>query len=502
MNVSISLILVGCTIPTTSSESIPPLTARNTSTEIIPKASPSSRPPILVRPTEKLPSPIPPILTPELAATPPLPVISDTPQPTAIITPTFITPTITSEAAGWSSDLLYLSDEKLMRWDPVANNVIQLAENVISYSVSANGKKAALLQSQKIAANGNELFDLTSLDLITNQSVIVNQSISRLSGITISPDSQWLAYIVPGLLLNNEASLYRISLVDPEPPELIGVCIPVSPSICETPVWNSDSQSILWSDMRGIWLANLKDTQAQNVITNIVQVTDPKGLQTDIQVMYHSLKWRSNGRYVIATVVPSSSGTSWKALIDLSTGRMAEIPDTYNLPAEAVSTRWLPDGSFIVGHRGQTKPGDLPFLTIYLPAPTRGDLMTVQRRLQFHLSDMPDESSGIPESVTYTPSWIAQFDEEYIYLALIPTPPENNSNFIEINLKENIYQSITQIPSRVEGVLWSPDHRGVLVIVTNKQFLYISLKNRATIEIQSISGSQAQDFLWLPPTLH
>jgi hypothetical protein len=460
-----------------------------------------------------LPSPTLAFSTPEATSTRPIELNPlYTPVPSATLT---ATPTLTPQAVHWSSDLLFLSGDRLMRWDPVTYSVTTLVEQVMAYTVSANGKKAVVMQPLKITANSNELFNLSVIDLTTNQISLLVKRTSLLDGISISPDGRWVAYLFPHINPTETLTIYITASNGTTLPMAAGACEPETPLICQTTTWSQDSQSVLWSDQRGIWLVDVNSSNPIQVISNRVTVVDPKGQISEMVVYYHGIQWRPGGRYLLATVTPSSSNTHWQAIIDTRTTRISEIPDTFNSTDHAVSAQWLWDGSLVVSHTGSSDPANLPYLTVWQPSPTRANLLTVLQTIQVGMDNLPTPANPTPvfpfapfassfftgnESTVYTPNWIVQFDAIYLYIVM--TNPSANTHWylLSYDLRQNIFLKIGQIQPDTSEVKWSPDRRGALVIQEQNHPYYVPLDGSPATDLQPVMGNQTHDYYWLPPT--
>ena len=93
-----------------------------------------------------------------------------------------------------SSDLLFLSDHRLYRWDRLTHYGVILAENVLEFTASASENLVVMLRSKDVAANGVELYDLEVLDLTSMQVHPITVNLPRVDSISLSSDGRWLVY--------------------------------------------------------------------------------------------------------------------------------------------------------------------------------------------------------------------------------------------------------------------------------------------------------------------
>ena len=137
---------------------------------------------------------------------------------------------------------------------------------------------------------------------------------------------------------------------------------------------------MIWDDARGIWQAGPSKLLPSLVISNQLEIADPKGQMTRKQVQFHGLAWSPFGRYFLTRIQPNGSDVSWQAVVDTSLGRMAEIRTSYQLDQPTALVFWLKDGNLAVVHRDENQKDSQVALESWQILPTRPDLMSLDFR--------------------------------------------------------------------------------------------------------------------------
>jgi len=393
-----------------------------------------------------------------------------------------------------TSSLLFLSRGNLMRWDYVTGYSGTLVEGVASFSASSSGKQIALVRPRKISANGVELYDLALLDFDSMHLATLVEKISQPVGFAISPDGNWVAYLLAG----KPASIYKISSDAASQPIQLGSCSIKNQAHCQTVVWSPDSQSIAWMDAQGIWLSALQPAIPKLVSPTKVEITDPKGKKSVIEVNYDSLSWAPSGRYLLTRLV-TSSRVSWQAILDTRTGRLAEVPDTFGQDKVIVSLGWLHDGSLIVTGASDPIHSLLPYIKVWQVYATSNNLLASYKKFDFQSDQLPQIVSQIKTIPTICLSWPAELQEQKIAFATTMATTSVNPMLFTLDLNDGGIQKLLEIPSDTTDVLWAPDGGGALVIGPRSGILFIPLSRNVIHNVTSLVGSDAHGFKWLPP---
>ena len=453
-----------------------------------------------VPPTD-LPSPVPtrpasrnPLSTPpgELNPRPSLVL----PTSGATIASTDPTPTKTRQPR-IASDLLYLSEGRLMRWDRVTRFSSTLVENVDSYTTDASGMRIILLRPRQVALNGQELFDLDLLDLSSKQVVHLVEETGRIYTPSLSPDGNRLAYRTSP----DEGAVQVISVGAAVLPLELGTCIPAAESDCSVLAWSPDSQHLLWSDARGIWTGKPPAEPARQIHANQVEVADPAGQSSQIQARFSGLQWSPLGRFALLTVSPDHSEVSWRAVLDTRTGRLQHLIDSYETDPKQASVEWLQDGTLAVARATDPQSGRSPVIQIWNVLPTNPNLVVELRK--FEPFSQSDSGSQLQPS---------DRDQEILCLDWIYQPRPDNLQFgailegafkrpalFDLKMSTGSLTQLAQLDPETEQVIWAPDGSGLLVIGTRGQVFYSSLDGREVYDLRQQLGANPHQFLWLPP---
>lgn len=403
------------------------------------------------------------------------------------------------------SDLLFLSNERLMRWDHTTGYLGMLVEGVASFSASASGREIALLRPREITADGIELFDLDLLDFETMQLVRAKEKIPRLKSMTISPDGNWIAYFIQDEIL--QVYIDRIDQPGSNPNasqgQTPGECQPQAADQCSQLAWSPDSQSLLWKDHRGIWLGTVDKNQARLVLPAQVEVVDPKGQTTAVNVAFGSLSWSPTGRFALTQVIPSAAGVRWQALVDTRAGRLKEIPDTHEYSGTVVHVFWGASGDLWVTHSNDPETDLPPYIKHWQIVPTNNDWMMLVKVYPLAGTEM-SSATGSPGEI-FCPDWLAPLDAETYTLGLHSTLANQEVQLLSLSLKDGLVTTLRLVPVAAQQVLWAPDGGGALILAkisstgASGWIYFFPLGDAEPIDLGLTIGPGARDFTWLPP---
>jgi Tol biopolymer transport system component len=411
-------------------------------------------------------------------ATPSSPVVTTTPLPEM------------------TSDLLYLTDGKLMRWDHVTDYSSLLASGVEKFAVSESGKKVALIKTTNITANGVELFILAILDFDTKQITNLIENAPPLSAISISADGKWIAYTTDA----GNANIIVINTDDGEQIFEAGTCTREDDGSCNKLAWSPDGKNLLWTDDRGIWNFNVESGSSHLLHTNVVRVTDPKGGEGEVSVQFDSLTWSPRGRYVLMEVIPSDSGVRWQGILDTKNGRFAQVPNSFDYSTLDACACWSKDGSLMVGHSGDSAEDRPPYINIWGIVPTHNDLLILEENFELDSQFFPSLSNLDEFEQHYFPNWLSQINENKSYFGLTLIDTNSSPLLFELDLRNGTLSEIIVIPYNPIDVLWSPDGVGALIIGKNSEIIFAPFDGSLMRDLHLRLGEDAQDFIWLPPT--
>ena len=443
------------------------------------------------------------------------PVPEATPTITLSLSPTLQTPTwveksqhtldaipaSTAEAGGageraqpptHSSDLVFLADSNLLRWDHVTNYTSVLAQDVVDYSVSSNGKKLALLRPRNMVANGIELFDLAMLDMDSKQLVTLLPAISKLMAV-ISPDGKWIAYTNQV----DDPGIYMLPAAGQSQPISVGECRASGPLHCTQLVWSADSRTILWDDSLGVWIAGVDKTLPELIHPHHLQVSDPKGNQTRLEVSLSQFSWSPQGRFVLVHIAPNDSNVSWYGLLDTRKGMVVEVPDSFQTDTPLASIDWAINGDLFVVNSGLSFTNQPATIKIWQVVPTRSDLLLLKKTYNLAWEHLVGNQAANSNSRYLT--WLSQRSPDTLAFAL--QQPETGANPIlyEFDFEEDSLRLVRSLPSNISELFWSPDGSGILILGSQNQVMYAPVDGSTPYDLLPVLGMDAHSFLWLPP---
>ncbi len=432
-----------------------------------------------------------------------------TPSVTALISPTpALTSTVTQPAATSTpgvlatSDLLFISGKRLLRWDHVTHYSSSLAENVVAFSTNATGSKIILLRPRSIAANGNELFDLDLLDFSSKQTHHLIEGTPSMLNLALSPDGTWLAYQQSS---EGKPSMRLLRLAETATPQNLGECETQGSESCTRATWSPDSQNLVWGDPHGLWTAQAGKDSASLVHTSSVEVPDPQGKTSQIEARLVSPEWSPAGRFVLVQVIPYQSEASWHAVIDSLTGKLAQVLDSYKLSPDQVSVGWLPNGRLAVARSsipGNPAPATIQIWDVFATNP---DLLVSYWQFILPSNNLP--SGATPQTISDSAisslrlNWIQQSHPGHLLFGAIQPDSPSQSGLYDLNLLTNSVTQLTQLNTDIKEVFWAPDGSGMLIITADGQAHFVSADGKETFDLELSTGSTLPGFVWLPPSL-
>ncbi len=490
--------------------------------------------------------------SPTYTATPPA-----SPQPSSLLAagaaayPTALPPRSPSVPV---SDLLYLSQDRLLRWRPPALVPQLLAEDVQAISLTPDGRLAALLRPRRMTANGQPRFDLELLDLQTLQTASLLKESPPLLQIHLSSDGNWLAYQVDV----EEGPIYALSISDlrqaiaaaptptpqqaassgapltlqetlsgspveaaPRAPLRLGACRP-QPA-CDSLDWapaapgalvgapSPARAALIWSDPRGIWLANPGQPSGSPRLIQPaeISVADPKGQKSQVQVRFSQAAWSPQGRFILARVQPLNSPIAWYTLVDTVSGRQADIQDSYSQTPNQAQARWLPNGDLLVTHASDPARQVSPFVHLVLVRPTSPDLLVAGKSFDLYSDALPFSASARKIIPVHEVNWAGDPLAGRMPLGVNLVGMDAAPVLFLLDLQVGKLDKLADLPANIAAVYWSPDGSGGLMMVaaggpseagsTGQRPLFITLDGSGFYDLGAVLGPDPHDFHWLPP---
>jgi hypothetical protein len=450
-----------------------------------------------------------------LSTAAPVPLLSPSALSTAPTRPP-ASPTATrSRLPAVASDLLYLSQNRLMRWDRLVGSTQLLVENVADYTASHGGTAVALLRPRKMTANGSERFDLEILNLQTLQTSPLLAEIPRPLALALSPDGDWLAYILP----TENGAIYLRKIEAQAEARSLGNCRADPDRPCSSLAWSPDSKQLAWSDSQGVWLAsreehlaaNPPETPARLVHSNRVQVSDPQGKSSQIEVSFDSPAWSPAGRFILLEVRPLASSVSWQGVVDTSSGRLSQAQDSFRYAPSEADAIWLPDGSLLVIHASDPQRQAPPFVHVWAVMPTSPDLLESRRQYNLYSDAFPFSESARKSIPAHSLDWPGMLDAHRLGLGVRLFGLDIAPILFRLDLPTGVLYKLSDLPADIAQVLWSPDGAGALALGPRGQAFYMPFSNRSSdggplgggelSDLRPALGGDAHRFTWLPPVV-
>jgi hypothetical protein len=421
--------------------------------------------------------------------------------PTVIHTPTAASQVLAPEPLtdtipeyGETSDLLYLDEDKLMRWDHITNYSSMLIDGISEYDVSQSGNQIAVLKKMKVTADGQEIFNLGVFDFKTKQLNYLVESVAGMFGVSISPDGKLI-------LFNKESPTGEITIVKNEPdpnPEVLGICIGSQNEDCNEFSWSPDSQKIIWRNPNGIWLADVTDLPGFLLHPNKITVTDPKGAEEEIEVEFGSFIWSPQSRFVLLDVIPSDYGVRWQGILDSNSGQIVRVPQSIDYSELDACANWTMEGDLLVGHSAPEEES-APQIEIWEIMPTKAELLVRQNEIQLDSGIYPSMSSNEDGENVFFPNWLNQVNDTTFNFGLCHVKSTLAPILYQLDIKQNKLKEIVVIPNNSTDIIWSPDGLGALIMGMDGEVLYAPFNGSLMRDLREILGQSAREFKWLPP---
>jgi hypothetical protein len=393
-----------------------------------------------------------------------------------------------------TSDLLYISDGDLYRWDHVTDYSSLLLENIEEYKVSTSGKTLVAQKSRNITANGMELFDLVVLDLDTKKAVTLLQSIPSLEAFSPSPDGNSVAYITG----EPEFGLFLVQLDEQNNHIFIENCLSASDLDCDSIHWSPDSLTFAWKDENGIRIYT--DYIGKSYISheNLVEIIDPKGNRTEILVDLVPKSWSPENRYLLVEVIPSDDGVHWHGILDTKRRFLQPIPESFQYSGIDSCAVWTNEGYLLVGHSGNGENESPAYIELWEIVPTNPEMLQALGRMDIQNEHMLP--TGIQENATLFPNWMHSLGPSQVLFGLSELNGSTSTQITLADLDDGTLEELIIVPYHVKSINWSPDGEGALVKTNDSGYLFVPFDGSMIRELDTDFGEGARDLFWMPPS--
>ena len=430
-----------------------------------------------------------------------VPYISSTPQPptltpTKIIRPTIIPPILPVSDGNLpqlTHDLIYSSGAGLMLWSHETGNVETLIEAhdiAVGYIreivVSADGQQAALLHNKADKVDGLSILDLKTRQITPLVEIETEGYV--LFDVNFSPDGKWISYLLEDVL--ERQGTINVSRVDRASIAEVGYCVEGSSvelnGECYTYLWSPDSRSILWSDARGIWLADIGQP-ARLIIA--------QGKDVGEQI-YIPSAWSPSGQFILSNNAFVDSDVGCYGILDARSGDIDEsFHACVSIGAPGIDVIWLQDDRLFVTRPAYWEDDRLPTLEIWSVSPGVDKLLTPEKTFSINI----DPQKNWPANP------IQLRDGRIVFFVL------NNDNADYQSRGLYLTTSNLDAPVKVNGVpplmpdnfyaeiLWAPDGSGAIYHDWDTEMLlYIPTSENTLLDLRPFLGDHAPNFIWSP----
>jgi len=399
------------------------------------------------------------------------------------------------------NDLLFIQDDRLMRWKSASNEVeVLLGDSAVwDYVLTADQKHAAVvLHRQDKDVLGMYHLESKTLDVLVPVSrVWPTQWVPwDRHWFKPSPDGRWVAYfqsedhgatgklmIHPAVVGESsqsiEAGFCGRSNVNPE----------LSPD-CRDFIWTPDSKALLWADGMGAWLAAIGKPSQQ---LRTAELAMPSATRDGSVRRF--LEWSPNQQFLLVEI-GFYEGSS-QAVFDVATGNFSTVPQTNVYIRVSGQSMWLNNNSAMsLSHSGSISMG---------LALRQYNVVTTAKSVNL----LP--SYEVTDSVVITPANIEGFaliDANQIN-GIISSETDIESRWdrylYRLNVSPDSVKPAIALPNELAGYLylntiWSPDAQVALIFDEHDVGLYlVSAVDEAAVKITTmLKGNEPPHrFEWL-----
>lgn len=378
---------------------------------------------------------------------------------------------------------------------------------IVQYSLTADDRKLAVVRVKEKAQGAvpAEEYELALFDLSTHQITSLAKFESLVRWASISPDGQWVTYILPaatptsraghvaGLAISSQYSMgdsspgviFALQTHAPDQKAKISEC----DEECWSLSWSPDSHTIVWNGRQGVWLASVGGTPARLIAPGkMVVVTNGRS------GIYAPPAWSPDGRYLLARS-RDFEVDEW-GIVDTQTGHFGRLPNSHEYPRPNVHSVWLSDGRLFVVRSGEPNANLAPSGEMWTIDPENVALLTL------------DKSFVIPVAPEIYPASPVQFDDGRLAFALLApsgTTHDAESGLYVVNPSDYTPRRVSEpLPASfdVATVLasWSPD--GMVALIHSEtgpiQRFYVPVNGIVLSSMPQLLGNgSACCFTWL-----
>ncbi len=435
-------------------------------------------------------------------ASPPVETPVPTPTPGPSVTPS---PIPTS-----SSDLLFISQNKLMRWDHITQYASLLVDRVVDYyavidpfaayrqpitpdmALKNYPRLVALLRNQENSTNNPAVFDLELLNLETKQIITLLEGIPKVESIQLTLQGDRLVYIERGV----DDRIFITAANQDSQPQVVASCQKNANLTCQKALWSPDGRALVWSDYEGIWLSSQPNFAVRKIHPNLIKILDPRKQESLVKVAFEIISWSPDNRFLLVKIIPSAQGVQWFSVLDTRQSRLVDIPETADFSTPTSKITWLVDGNLLIALSGNLQAEQSPSLQIWKIVPTTNAVLQAGARLSLDQNAGFDLNSLFSQSAI-CPRWMEQFGPNSFRLGLIDPQGNNSAALVHLDFEKNVLVQEINLPGKIDEILWAPDGSGALVFGDQNRMLFASLWTHELIDLLGSVGQDAHTFSWL-----
>jgi hypothetical protein len=376
----------------------------------------------------------------------------------------------------------------LKRWVHDSNQIETLLAEPIwpYYSLDAARQTILVARDLPVEPPAAELF------LIEPSAGISRTLLSPISGLldfALSPDGQVVAYTT-GEVGATSGSVHLLAMDGRQQTvvscQLIyaqdhGDFVHTSHVGCGTLRWSPDSQTVLWSDVAGVWEGGWR-TEPRLLIANEWFADDAPRIYVPTQ------DWSLDGRYQLV-IAHRGKGYS-RRVYDRQTGTLIEVPHSITGLGETAYWRWTQDNRLF---------------TVRPPAYFDDETENIAEIWHVEADELLlDESLVILSKEVGQPQRPIQLADGRFAFAFVsndPLNPEWRGLYIISAMSEPPFKMNGLPPSRLfdHQLTWLPDGSAAIYhnLATN-QILYVAMDGSPLIDVTAAFGPEVTGVTWLP----